>query len=114
MQDSPAFRQTRMIVKFAFMAAVVIYIILTKVMVFTGRAGDVHIFSIVLTVVYVLILLASPIIERMQSLPLQQFMIRMACRETGAIFGLVLTFISHDPKYVLYFGIPAFLLLAIA
>lgn len=100
--------------KFAFMASIIVYGIVVSGMHLEGEPQDAHTMTMLLAAVYVVILLVSPLIERLQKPGLPAFVIRLACRETGAIFGLVLAMISHDPKYVLYFGVPAFLLLAIA
>jgi hypothetical protein len=39
--------------------------------------------------------------------------LRFAIFESGAIFGLILSFMTHTVSYSVYFGVPAILLLAI-
>lgn len=42
------------------------------------------------------------------------YVVRLTVYEAGAIMGLVLAFLTHDPAYTLYFGAPAFLLILLA
>ena len=114
MDKEAFFRRQRLTFKFAFAMATLLYMGVVHVMTFKGNANDVQTFSKILAAVYVVILLVSPVLERMQSQALPALMIRLACRETGAIFGLVLSMISHDPNYAVYFGVPALLLILIA
>lgn len=38
-------------------------------------------------------------------------LVQMAVYEAGALMGLVLTLLTHDPIYTAYFGVPAFILI---
>ena len=115
-----------MILKFAFLAAIPLYALCAFLVTKNHTAplagsGDVNLLAAVLAIVCAVSFVLAPIVASRVggNLPPEQasnsrFIVRAAIYEAGAIYGLVLSFMSRDPMYSVYFGIPAFLLILLA
>ena len=110
------------ILKLGFMSAVPLYCAVAYLVAQHNKeaAGDVHLLLPIFAVLFALQVLIAPLLARSATgnLPVGSpqratttFVLRAFFYEAGAIYGLVLSFISHDFKYSLCFGIPALLLL---
>ncbi len=73
-----------------------------------------HTLTLALGGVFVLqALFALLVLPRLMSNRASLSLVRIAVYESGAIMGLVLTLLTHNPMFTLYFGVPAFLLIAL-
>lgn len=110
-----------MILKLAFLATIVLYVVLGFVL--SGQAAEAstmpegtrQTLTLALGAVFAMqaafALLVLP--RFMAQNPRGLFIVRLAIYESGAIMGLVLTLLTHDPRYTLFFGVPAFLLILV-
>lgn len=78
----------------------------------TMDPAQIRLFFVVLAAVYFLVVLLEPLItgpslRRNGRYEKNTMIVRLAIYESGAIFGLLLTFLSHDMKYTLGFGLAA-------
>lgn len=78
----------------------------------TMDPAQIRLFFVVLAAAYLLVVLLEPLItgpsmRRYGRYEKNTMIVRLAIYESGAIFGLLLTFLSRDMKYVLGFGLAA-------
>lgn len=107
------------LLKFAFLAAIAIYGVVAWFVCQQPMAEGQELppfFFEILAVVFVAQILIEPmvtgqIIRRRGAYTKDAMLVRLAFYEAGAIYGLVLTFISHDMNYLAGFGIVAGLLI---
>jgi hypothetical protein len=101
--------------RFAFVAAVFVYMYIGYKQ---GQGplmpwADSRSLVIGLTVTDAIMVALVPLLTmRMVGLP--KLVLKLAVYEAGAVFGLVLSFLTHDPHYAVLFGLPALVLLLLA
>lgn len=113
-----------MILKLAFMASIPVYVLiayLTRDQPATADPAMVVTMSRILAAIFAIGIVMAPIVARNSAKNLQdpnsqearnvRFILKAAFYESGAIYGLVLSLMSRDPMYTVYFGIPALLCL---
>lgn len=114
-----------MVVKLGLMATVPLYVLVgwwlttQPATVAPMDAETLGIMSKAMIAIYAaIVLLVEPVVSRTAVVQMggygqKTMLLRLALFETGAIFGLLLTLLSHDPSYVMVFGALAFVLMAV-
>lgn len=105
-----------MILKLAFLLSIPLYIGLSFFL--RNAEGpapeNTHLIAMVLAFVSVTNVVLAPLIARRGKTPQARFILKAAFYESVALYGFILSFITHDPNYSMYFGVPAFLLILIS
>ena len=98
------------LIKVAFIGSACIYVVVAWFLAGQAPAGpaptlDIGLMTTILGAVYALTVVVAPlIVRRFPPGSNSQMLVALALYESGALYGLLLSILSHQVQYALYFG----------